>query len=166
MQPTIDKKEIRKQFLPKAVLIAQTKEACAAIPIKNPYDDMIPIWKFPFRIGRESRVEIDEHGHIVVKERFKHGVPSAPTNDIYLIDFGEKLQISRDHLQIEQEEGRYFVVDDGSKCGTGINDQRIGADSDMERVEIADGDTIVMGTSKSPYRFTFVLLTEEDGRKV
>ncbi len=164
MSETIDKSEIRKKFLPKAVLIAQTDEACAAIPIKNPYDEMIPVWKFPYRIGRESRVEVDEHGHIIVKERFKHGVANVPTNDIYLIDFGEKLQISRDHLQIEEENGRYYVLDDGSKCGTGVNEARIGAESEIDRIEIEDGDTIVLGTSKSPYRYTFVLLNEEGGQ--
>jgi len=165
MPETIDKEEIKKQFLPKAVLVAGTKEAAAAIPVKNMFDDVIPIWKFPYRIGRESRVEIDDHGHIVVKERFKHGVKSVPTNDIYLIDFGERLQISRDHMQIEEEDGRYYLIDDGSKCGSGVNDVRIGTDADLERTEIKDGDTIVLGTEKSPYRYTFLLLSAEDAQK-
>ncbi|WP_201353088.1 FHA domain-containing protein [Hydrogenimonas urashimensis] len=166
MQQSIDKEAIKRQFLPRAVLLAQTDQAAAAIPIKNQFDDMIPIWKFPYRIGRESRVEVDDHGHIIVKERFKHGMKSVPTNDIYLIDFGERLQISRDHLQIVEEDGKYYVIDDGSKCGTGVNEKRIGGDSDTERTEIEDGDTIVLGTSGSPYRYTFVLFSEEGGQKV
>ncbi|WP_300362105.1 FHA domain-containing protein [Hydrogenimonas sp.] len=165
MPENIDKEKIKKQFLPKAVLLAQTDEAAAAIPVKNMFDDMIPIWKFPFRIGRESRVEIDEHGHIVVKERFKHGIKSVPTNDIYLIDFGERLQISRDHMQIDEEDGHYYLIDDGSKCGSGVNEARIGADSQLERIEIKDGDTIVLGTEKSPYRYTFIVFSGEDAQR-
>lgn len=165
MPENIDKEKIKKQFLPKAVLLAQTDEAAAAIPVKNVSDDMIPIWKFPYRVGRESRVQVDDHGHIVVKERFKHGIRSVPTNDIYLIDFGDRLQISRDHMQLEEEGGRFYLIDVGSKCGCGVNDRRVGADSELERVEIGDGDTIVIGTEKSPYRYTFVVLSEEDGRK-
>ncbi|WP_456449076.1 FHA domain-containing protein [Hydrogenimonas sp.] len=164
MSHTIDKEAIKKEFLPKAVLIAQTEEAEVAIPIKNQHDRMIPIWKYPFRIGRESRIEIDANGHIVVKERFKHGIVTAPTNDIYLIDFGEKFQISRDHLQIDRKEGKYFLIDSGSKCGSAVNENRIGAGSETERIELKDGDTVVLGRENSPYRYTFVVIGEEDDR--
>ncbi|BDY11952.1 hypothetical protein HCR_02640 [Hydrogenimonas cancrithermarum] len=158
MTVSIEKDEIRKAFLPKAVLVAQTNEASAAIPVKSRHDEMIPIWKFPFRIGRESRVEIDEDGHILVKERYKHGVIGERSNDIYLIDFGERLQISREHLRIDEEDGRYYLIDRGSKCGSAVNDERIGNDSQKERAELEDGDTIILGTSASPYRYTFVVL--------
>jgi pSer/pThr/pTyr-binding forkhead associated (FHA) protein len=158
MQMFIDKDEIKDVFLPKAVLVAQTNEASAAIPIKSRHDGMIPIWKFPFRIGRESRIEIDEYGHIFVKERYKHGVIGKMNNDIYLIDFGERLQISREHLRIDKEDGRYYLIDRGSKCGSAVNDERIGNDSPKERTELKDGDTIVLGTDASPYRYTFIVL--------
>ncbi len=163
---TLDKQAIIKEFLPKAVLIPQTNEAAAAIPVKSQESDMIPIWKFPYRIGRESRMEIDEKGHILVKERIRPGMLAGPTNDIYLIDFGNKFQISRDHLTIEEENDTFFLLDNGSRCGSAVNETRIGTDAPTDRVKLHDGDTVVLGTDKSPYRYTFLLLNEEDGQTV
>ncbi|WP_353662474.1 FHA domain-containing protein [Hydrogenimonas sp. SS33] len=155
---SIDKKSIREAFLPKAVLVAQTKEAEAAIPVKNHRDDLIPIWHFPFRIGRESRVEIDEEGRVIVKERFRPEPIVPSTNDVYLVDFGEKYQISRKHLEIGEENGNYYVLDFGSHCGTSVNQTRIGNGAPADRAELKDGDTVVLGKEDSPYRYTFVLL--------
>ncbi len=164
MQNPIDKQKIKKAFIPKAALVAQTVEAAAAVPMQNKQDEIVAIWDFPFRIGRESRVEIGEDGELLVKERFKHSFVTDRTNDLYLVDFGEKFQLSREHLRIDHIDGRYYILDRGSKCGSEANGVRIGSGTEEERTEIKDGDTIILGTSNSPYRYTFVVLTEEDGQ--
>ncbi|WP_456323087.1 FHA domain-containing protein [Hydrogenimonas sp.] len=166
MPNPVDKLKIKNTFIPKAALVAQTAEAAAAVPIRNKQDQMIAIWDFPFLIGRESRLEISKNGELLVKERFKHSFVNNKTNDLYLVDFGKKLQISREHLLIEQtDDGRYYILDRGSKCGSEANGTRIGSGTEVERTEIKDGDTIILGTPSSPYRYIFVVLTEEDDQK-
>jgi len=160
MPETIDKEALIRSFIPEAVLIPLTPEATAAMPAKGSHNGMIPVWKTPFRIGRESRMEIDENGNVTVKERYKHGFITAEVNDIYLFDLGEKFQISREHLRIDKNGEGYFVLDRGSKCGSAVGDTRIGADSLTEQVPLNDGDTVVLGTDHSPYRYRFVVLQE------
>lgn len=81
-----------------------------------------------------------------------------PNNDVYLIDDGHLLNISREHFQIEQSGDRFFLYDRGSACGTIVNGRRVGGDDSDETVELQDGDVITIGTRQSPYTFQFILL--------
>ncbi len=151
-----DKKSLLKRITPVAVLKAITPEARSTITKNCLGDEIIGILEFPFRIGRESRIEKVD-GKLVLCERQKIS-NSKPNNDIYLVDNEPFLQISRQHLQIEKTETGYLVSDKGSACGTMINTQKIGGEDKGGTCEVKDGDTIKIGAEDSHYIFKFITL--------
>ena len=109
----------------------------------------------PYRVGRERRVALI-NGEYHSMERRASSQP--PNNELYLLDLGEKLNVSREHLQIEQEEdGRYVLIDRGSACGTIVDDQPVGGHDHGGRWPLHNGSTIRVGISSSPYLFEFVI---------
>ena len=154
-----DKQSLLAEIIPKAVLKATTDEAKQAIGKNCLGEDMIGIWQFPFRIGRESRVTYVE-GELVVSERRKLRDDSKPNNDIYLVDGGELLNISRQHLKIEKDENGYSVVDRRSACGTVVNDHAFGGRDEGGSCTLKDGDVVKIGGQNSPYLFEFISLEE------
>jgi len=66
---------------------------------------------------------------------------------------GEVHQVSREHFQIEAQEGRPFVVDRGSACGTIVEGRVLGGARQGGRAELHDQDVIIVGTSASPFVF-------------
>ncbi len=156
-----DKQRIAERFMPRAVLRAETREAALAVSVQQLVDDMVAIRTFPFRIGRESRV-MNSEGKWVRKERPRvlPGVAHSASNDLYLIDGGDPLQISREHLQIEAAgAGRFMVVDRGSARGTIVAGRMIGGHDQGGFAPLADGDVIVLGAEwQSPYRYRFITL--------
>jgi hypothetical protein len=134
----------------RACLIPLTDKARAASLEKN-----IPIGQYPFRVGRECRMHI-KAGNQVSAERSKTG--AAPNNDLYLQDNAEKMQISREHFQIEQRaDGGFDLVDRGSACGTRVGKRTIPGGDRGGRCELKHGDTITIGIKSSPYVFRFVV---------
>lgn len=132
------------------VLIPMTSEAQEAIQ-----GDSIKLNKFPFRIGRESRVNTAV-GSVRYKERRKKTTP--PNNDLYIRDTGKNLNISRVHLQIEKkEDGTYDIVDRGSTCGTIVDNRVVGGRDKGGRCPLKDGHVIMIGSSKSPFIFKFLV---------
>jgi pSer/pThr/pTyr-binding forkhead associated (FHA) protein len=153
-----DKRFLLERITPLAVLKAVTPEARDAIPKNCLGNDIIGIWKFPFRIGRESRIE-EIDGKLVIYERHKLG-DGEPDNDAYLVDNRDLLQISREHLRIEKVDNvGYFVSDRNSACGTIINDRRIAGASMGGTGVLKDGDIIKIGGDDSPYLFEFITLS-------
>lgn len=102
---------------------------------------------FPFRVGRESR---GGAGGWAAPERRVGGAP--PLNDLYLAEHGGVLQVSREHFQIEEQDGRHFIVDRGSACGTIVEGRLLGGARQGGRAELHDHDVIIVGTSTSPFR--------------
>jgi len=151
-----DKKKLINSLLPKAVLRAASPQAEEAVPPSMLIDGMIAIRSFPFRVGRESRVKIID-GRIERIERVKSRI-EKPNNDLYLIDNGHLLNISREHFQIESSAGRFYLYDRGSACGTYVEERGLGGDDRDETVELMDGDLIRIGTKQSPYVFEFIVL--------
>lgn len=152
-----NKEGILKRVTPLAVLKPMTPEAENSISSYCLGHEFIGIWEFPFRIGRESRVET-VNGKLVHAERNKIG-SGKPNNDIYLMDRGRYLQISREHFRIEKTETGYMVFDRGSACGTIVNEQRIGGEDRGGTYTLEDGDTIKIGAEDSPYLFQFITLS-------
>ena len=152
-----DKQSILKRVTPLAVLKPMTPEASNSISRYCLGHEFIGIWAFPFRIGRESRVET-VNGKLVHAERNKIG-SGKPNNDIYLMDRGRFLQISREHFRIEKTETGYMVADRGSACGTSINTQIIGGEDRGGSYALDDGDIIKIGAEDSPYLFKFITLS-------
>ncbi|WP_136796806.1 FHA domain-containing protein [Desulfosediminicola ganghwensis] len=153
-----EKRKIVEIVKVRAVLKALTPEAIEAMPQPQRVNDMVIIRKFPFRIGRESRVRMVD-GRIVRVERPKLG-GREPNNDLYLLDGGELLNISREHLQLEKHPDGYKLIDRGSACGVRIGERAVGGCDDGGEMELVDGDVFVMGTTQSPYRYQFIVLDE------
>jgi hypothetical protein len=132
------------------ILRPLTPEACAAVGGKD-----VPLSRFPFRVGRESRLGV-VHGALRVIERRKLDHP--PNNELYLIDEGRPLQVSREHFQIERlPDGGYELVDRDSACGTIVGNQAVGGGDGGGRCRLEDDNVIVVGMESSPYAFKFVI---------
>lgn len=151
-----EKESIIKKVTPLAVLKALTEEARHSTIHNCLGSELIGIWHYPFRIGRESRVQTID-GKIVPSERQKVSI-GKPNNDIYLVDRGRFLQISRQHLQIDKTQNGYSVTDRGSACGTIINAEKIGGEDRGGTHELKDGDIIKIGAEDSFYLFQFMTL--------
>lgn len=107
----------------------------------------------PFRVGRECRLVASDDG-LRVAERRKSD--AQPTNELYLLDPGPRLQVSRAHFRIElADDGAYRLVDVGSALGTLVGSRLVGGDDRGGEAPLADGDVIVAGTSESPFAFRF-----------
>jgi pSer/pThr/pTyr-binding forkhead associated (FHA) protein len=151
-----DKLEILERIMPIAVLRALTPAAALAIPQLIVADGLIAVYRFPYRVGRESRLKIMD-GRVERIERVRLQ-DLEPNNDLYLVDDGHLLNISREHFQIEQDGDKYYVYDRGSACGTRVGDVALGSGKEDCSVELKDGDIITVGTQNSPYRYEFILL--------
>ena len=152
-----EKKELLNSMVPKAVLKAVTAEAKHSILKRFFGQDIIPIYDYPFRIGREARIEY-LNDKIIIQER--HGLSGhQPNNDIYLLDNKELLQISREHCSIiNNGVNEYVLQDRESSCGTLINQLKVGDDNKDATSLLKDGDIITLGSENSKYEFKFIVL--------
>jgi hypothetical protein len=157
-----DKQSILKVFLPRAVLKAMTPEAEHAVPESWIESGFVGIRDFPFRVGRESRgVMVDGKFHRLERPRAGR---QEPNNDLYLVDAGPELEVSREHFQIERTGEGYRLVDRGSTCGTFVGTLRLGGDEARMSAPLNDGDIIGIGTESTPYRYRFIADIVPDGR--
>lgn len=131
----------------RARLLALTPEACAAL---GAHEREITRW--PYRVGRESR-DTQRPAPGAVNERRDPG--SRPSNDLYLLDRGEPLNVSHAHFRIDRGDTEYILVDQASTCGTIVEGQRVGGHARGGSIPLHDGDVIIVGTSLSPYVFKF-----------
>lgn len=155
-----EKKELLSKIIPKATLKALTESSRHTIIKRVFREDIIPIFSYPFRIGREARVEYIE-GEVVFQERHKLG-GHEPNNDAYLLDNGKYLQISREHCSIIKQGDKYLLQDRGSACGSMVNELYIGGDDHDGSTPLADGDIITLGSKESQYKYKFILFDLED----
>lgn len=153
-----EKRKILDLIRPRAVLQAMTAEAFEAIPAGQRIENFVVIRKFPFKLGRESRVR-QISGNI---ERVERSRPAErePSNDLYLVDKGKPLNISREHLQIEKADSGYTLVDRGSACGTKLEGEPVGGRDRGGNAQLMDGDVFALGTVSSPYLYRFITLEE------
>lgn len=157
-----DKQAILALLLPRAVLKPLTPEAQRAVPDGMIEAGMIRIRAFPFRIGRESRgTMVDGQFHRIERPRPTHW---KPNNDLYLIDAGELLHVSREHCQIERTADGYLMVDRGSACGISVGGIHIGGGHAHVSAPLKDGDKIGIGTAATPYLYTFIAGLNADSR--
>src|SRR5262245_13011195 len=129
-------------------------------------DDHVVLATFPFRIGREARRNAFARAISTVERRIG---TMAQLNDLYLVEPSttRPYQISRRHCDIEHSNGRFFLFDRSSVTGSTILRPRtVGRSSARSdayaasagpdgRIELLDGDLIVLGTQDSPYGFRF-----------
>ncbi len=131
----------------RAMLVALTPEAYAALGARER-----EITRFPYRVGRESR-EAQRTPHGFVTERRDPG--SWPTNDLFLRDREEPLNVSREHFAIDRRDAGYVLVDRESTCGTIVEGETVGGEHKGGTVTLGDGDVIIVGISASPHVFKF-----------
>ncbi len=155
---TEEKKKIVQAILPEAVLKAVTPLAQLAVSHSQNIQGLVVVRQFPFRVGRESRVKVLD-GRVERIERVAKN-EIAPNNDLYLLDTGELLNISREHFQIEKEEDCFYLHDRNSACGSYINEDAFGREEKSMRGILQDGDIITIGTRRSPYQFQFIRLDQ------
>jgi pSer/pThr/pTyr-binding forkhead associated (FHA) protein len=155
-----EKRELLQSMVPKAVLKAMTQESKHSMIKREFAQEIIPIYNYPFRIGREARVQYVE-GEIILQERHKLS-GQEPNNDVYLLDNGQLLQISREHCSIVQTPENTFVLQDrGSACGSMVNQFEVGGDDHNGSCPLKDGDIITLGSKESSYKFKFIVLDVE-----
>jgi len=135
---------------PVAVLRARNDASRAALG----EHDVVRITHFPFNVGRESRAAGFEKLKRELDRRLGH---APPLNDFYLIDRSDESgrHVSREHFRIDFINGRLVLVDRNSRCGTIVSGRKVGVGQPTNDIELQDGDTITVGTDKSPYVFTF-----------
>lgn len=152
-----EKKELLQSMIPKAVLKAVTETSKHSIIKREFGKEIIPIYDYPFRIGREARVQYID-GEVILQERHKLS-GQEPNNDVYLLDNGQLLQISREHCSIIKTPDNTFVLQDrGSACGSMVNQFSIGGDDHNGSCPLKDGDIITLGSKESSYKFKFIVL--------
>ena len=118
---------------------------------------VLRVMEFPFRVGRESRgLNADSAKQSALQRR---GTQMPPNNDLYLLEQNPTISVSREHFQIEQANGKFILVDRGSTLGTAVEAQAIGGDHRGGRIELNDGDVIIVGSHHSGFIFKF--LTEQ-----
>ena len=96
------------------------------------------ISKFPFKVGRKHEI-----GDVDV----------LSDNDLYLQDF-PPFNVSRNHLQIDKVEGRYVIIDRGSRLGTIVNGKSI----DVQSVLNIGDNEIIIGKQASPFVFKLKII--------
>ena len=131
----------------RVLLVALTPESRTALGASQ-----TEIQRLPYRVGRESRGN-QRIGHGFVGERRSPG--SRPTNDLYLVEHDEPMNVSRSHFQIDYAGASYVLVDLESTCGTIVEGTVVGGDTRGGTIALHDGDVIIVGTSNSPYAFKF-----------
>lgn len=100
------------------------------------------ITKLPFRIGRSY---------------FDTAVSALARNDL-AIEEQHPYQLSRNHCEIDFENGQFILRDRGSKLGTWSNGTHVGVDSGLISTPLVLGDNIlVLGNEDSPHRFTLTI---------
>ena len=131
----------------RVLVVALTPESRAALGAPE-----AQIERFPYQVGRESRgMQRTPEGF--VSERRSPG--SRPTNDLYLVEHDEPMNVSRAHFLIERAGAGYVLVDRESTCGTIVEGEIVGGGTRGGTIALHDGDVIIVGTSNSPYAFKF-----------
>lgn len=151
-----EKLEILKKLMPSAVLRAMTPEARMAVSQMLIVEGLVPLTRFPFRVGRELRVKIVD-GRVERIERVK-GENEQQNNELYLIDNAAQLNVSIEHFQIERDGNSFYLYDRGSELGTVVEGVQVGGADGEATTVLNDGDTITIGAKQSPYVFQFILL--------
>jgi hypothetical protein len=129
-------------------LVAVTPETQAAIGGRLE----ILLTKFPFKVGREERLNPVARLQSTIERRIG-GLP--PTNDLYLQETGKSHYVSRLHFEIDWFDGKYHVEDRNSTLGTIVAGRALGLKTKVMSAPITSTELIVVGGSNSPVVFRF-----------
>lgn len=116
----------------------------------------LEVREMPFRIGRECRDKAPRMLPSGAVDR--RGTGGARNNDLYVIEPGPRLFISRQHLMIEKRESGFYLVDLFSSCGTIVEGRYLGGDHKGGEVALEHQDVVILGTAGSPYIFKVLMV--------
>ena len=108
----------------------------------------------PFRVGRDLRNGQLSPFRLFRKERRR--TSETGPNDVYLAEHNRPHRVSRRHILIDQEGGRFYVEDQGSACGTLVEGEALGGQREGGRRWLNHGDVIMVGGNHSPFVFKFL----------
>ncbi len=122
----------------------------------------VTIPHLPFKIGREKRLPGLEpepsRGVASIKNFVERRLGTMPQlNDLYIVEWpnADGFHVSREHLLIDNVDGRHLVIDRGSACGTIVGSIPISIDAENYWTEIRNDDLLVVGGPRSPFRYRF-----------
>jgi predicted component of type VI protein secretion system len=84
----------------------------------------------------------------------------VPNNDLYLLELGNILNVSREHFHIDRQGDTYIIVDRGSNCGTLLEGELVGEKRKGGWKPLRNNDVIIVGGSESRFIFKFMLISE------
>jgi hypothetical protein len=111
---------------------------------------------FPFKVGRECRVAVRPLPFPDSRRR----PDSIPNNDLYLLELGNVLNVSREHFLIDRQGDTFIIVDRGSICGTLLEGELVSEKRKGGWKPLHNNDVIIVGGSESRFIFKFVLMVE------
>ena len=130
-------------------LVPLTPEARAAVSCGD-----ILVEGLPFRMGRDLRNGRRSPFRLFRRER-RRSSETGP-NHVYLPEHSRPHRVSRQHLLIDQEGGRFYVEDQRSACGTLVQGETLGGQREGGRRWLNHGDVIIVGGNHSPFVFKFL----------
>jgi len=113
---------------------------------------------FPFKVGRECRVSVRPLPFPSSRRR----PDSVPNNDLYLLELGNILNVSREHFLIDRQGDTFIIVDRGSICGTLLEGELVGEKRKGGWKPLHNSDVIIVGGSESRFVFKFVVVAESE----
>jgi pSer/pThr/pTyr-binding forkhead associated (FHA) protein len=126
--------------LTSVILEALTAETRAALPAGS-----LVISRWPFRIGRRAERN------------------PKTDNELVLLDT-EPYRISRAHCALALMNGRFFLLDRGSRRGTVVNGEPVGRGAGRYRAELRRGvNEVVLGGEGSPWRLRITITAASTG---
>jgi hypothetical protein len=90
----------------------------------------------------------------------------VPNNDLYLLELGNILNVSREHFLIDRQGDTFIIVDRGSICGTLLEGEQVGEKRKGGWKPLHNNDVIIVGGSESRFIFKFVLLDESHEHEI
>ncbi|MBO8131066.1 MAG: cyclic nucleotide-binding domain-containing protein [Candidatus Marinimicrobia bacterium] len=133
----MDVKSISEKDIPTITIEGLTEESKKALR-----DKKIEIKKFPFKIGRDTRLRSKD---IFIE------------NDLYIED-KPPYNVSRNHMSINYLNGIFYVLDRGSSLGTIVNDKKIGGETNIYKTDLKEGENIItLGSIRSPFKFKITI---------
>ncbi len=108
---------------------------------------------YPFKVGRESRVAVRPLPFPNSRRR----PDSVPNNDLYLMELGNVVNVSREHFLIDRQGDTFIIVDRASICGTLVEGELVGEKRKGGWKPLHNNDVIIVGGSESRFIYKFVL---------
>src|SRR5713101_2627828 len=121
----------------------------------------LEIKKFPFYVGRKSH----RTSMIFPWSKKNHTDLARPDNDLNIREPSQTHHISREHFFIDLRDDGLFLVDQGSICGTIVQDKKIGGSRTRGECPLRDHDVVRVGLPTSPYVFEVLIEPGIEGQK-